>query len=94
MSGYAHLSDDELRALGRLRCVVPGCGRTHRCGQEIEETICGKHWRLADRRLRQLVTRVRAKARRRGGWSPQLLALDDRLWQRGKAQAIEMAMGL
>lgn len=93
MTGYAHLSDDELRALGRLRCVVPGCGRTFRA-DGCEEVICGKHWRLADRRLRQLVTRVRAKARRRGGWSPRLLSLDDRLWRKGKGQAIERAMGL
>lgn len=92
MSGYGHLDDDALRGLGRLRCVVPGCCRTFKA-EGWSEIICGKHWRLADRRLRQLVTKVRAKARRRG-WSPQLLSLDARLWQKGKGQAIERAMGL
>lgn len=90
MTGYTRLNDDELFALGRRRCVVPGCGRTFQARGEV---ICGKHWRLADRRLRQLVNKVRAKGRRRG-WPGWLLDLDERLWQKGKAQAIERAMGL
>lgn len=93
MSGYAHLGDSELQTLGRLRCVVPDCGRTFKA-EGHEEIICGKHWRLADRRVRQLVTKVRRLARRRGGWSPWLIEQDERLWQKGKAQAIERAMGL
>lgn len=91
--GYAHLSDDELHAIGRLRCLVPGCGRTYKRDGDEGEVICGRHWRLADRKLRQLVSRVRAKARRRG-WSDSLLALDHRLWMKGREQAIERAMGL
>lgn len=94
MTGFAHLSDGELRGLGRLRCLVPGCGRTHKVEPHIEATICGKHWRLADRRLRLLMTRVQRKAKRRGGWSAQLLALEARLWQRCTAQAIERALGI
>ena len=93
MSGYGHLADDELRAIGRLRCVVPGCGRTHKCGTEIEATICGPHWRLADRRLRRLMTQVERKAKRIG-WTMALLRLHDRLWQTCTRQAIERAMGL
>lgn len=93
MTGFAHLSDNDLRRLGRLRCVVPGCGRTFRVEPYIEETICGKHWRLADRRLRRLDMAVRRKARRIG-WTPRLLFLDHALWLKGKAQAIERAMGL
>jgi len=92
MTGYAHLSDSELSRLGRLRCGVPGCRRTFRA-DGCDERVCGRHWRLADRRLRRLVTKVRAKARRLG-WSAQLIALDQRLWTKGKAQVIERAMGL
>lgn len=90
--GYAHLGDEELGRIGRLRCSVPGCGRTFRV-DDCEEVICGRHWRLADRRLRQLVTKVLIKGRRHG-WPDRLLRLHGRLWQKGKAQAIERAMGL
>lgn len=93
MSGYGHLSDEELRAIGRLRCLVPGCGRTHKCGPDIEQTICGRHWRLADRRLRLLMTKVERKARRIG-WTMALVRLHDRLWVQATSQAIERAMGL
>ena len=77
---------------GRQRCVVPGCGRTFK-DEGHEEIICGRHWRLADKRLRMLVTRVRRKARRIG-WTPQLVSLDNRIWNRARDQAIERAMGL
>jgi hypothetical protein len=92
MTGFAHLTDDELARLGRQRCCVPGCRRTYR-DDGYSEIMCGKHWRLADRKLRRLVTRVLVKGGRRG-WPDRLLLLHDRLWQKGKAQAIERAMGL
>ncbi len=76
----------------RVRCSVPGCGRTFK-DEEADEVICGAHWRLADKRLRALLTKVRRKARR-SGWSTRLLALDNRLWLRGKAQAVERALGI
>jgi hypothetical protein len=93
MTGYARLSDAELRAIGRQRCLVPGCGRTFKCEAAIEETICGKHWRLADRRDRLLMTRVHRKAKRLG-WSMALIRLHDRLWAKCSTQAIDRAMGL
>lgn len=77
---------------GRMRCCVPGCGRTFK-DEGHHEIICGKHWRLADQRYRQLLTRVRRKARRTG-WSPQLVSLDNRIWNKARDQAIERAMGL
>lgn len=78
--------------VGRLRCCVPGCGRTFKV-DDSDEVICGKHWRLADLKLRRLVTKVRRRAKR-VGWSHQLQALDNRLWLKGKSQAIERAMGI
>jgi hypothetical protein len=93
VSGYAHLSDDRLRAIGRLRCLVPGCGRTFKCGPEVRSTICGKHWRLADQRHRLLMSKVHRKAKR-AGWSMALVRLHDRLWRLCSSQAIERAMGL
>jgi hypothetical protein len=93
VSGYAHLSDADLRAAGRLRCLVPGCGRTFRCGPEVLETICGRHWRLADQRQRRLLARVRRKAKR-AGWTIALARLHDTLWAKCSTQAIERAMGL
>lgn len=93
MTGYSHLADQELRALGRLRCLVPGCGRTFKVEAHVEETICGRHWRFADRRSRLLLSRVHRKAKR-VGWSMALVRLADRLWLKCKTQAIERAMGL
>ena len=77
---------------GRQRCCVPGCGRTYRDEGHVE-IICGKHWRLADHRLRVLITKIRRKARRLG-WTPHLVSLDNRVWNRARDQAIERAMGL
>ena len=77
---------------GRQRCCVPGCGRTFK-DEGHQEIICGRHWRLADRRVRDLMTKVRRKARRIG-WTPQLIRLDGVLWAKGRDQAIERAMGL
>lgn len=77
---------------GRMRCIVPGCGRTYK-DEGNDEIICGKHWRLADVRWRRLMMRVRRKAKR-VGWTGSLLALDHRLWVRCRDQAIERAMGI
>lgn len=77
---------------GRMRCCVPGCGRTFKDEGHLE-IMCGKHWRLADRRLRRLLTRVRRAARRRG-WNRQLYLLDKRIWAKARDQAIERALGL
>jgi uncharacterized protein YecT (DUF1311 family) len=78
---------------GRVRCCVPGCGRTFKEELVGEEVICGKHFRLADRRLRQLIAHLRRKARR-VGWTEDLWERDQRLWQKVRDQAIERAMGL
>lgn len=78
---------------GRLSCCVPGCGRTFRIERSETEVMCGKHWRQADRRLRLLITKVRRRARRRG-WPHWLVEMHNRLWVKGRNQAIERAMGL
>lgn len=93
MTGYAHLGNEELRAIGRLRCLVPGCGRTFKCEPHVEETICGKHWRLADRQPRALLSKVHRKAKR-VGWSMSMVRLHDRLWLKCRTQAVERAMGI
>lgn len=78
---------------GRIRCCVPGCGRTFKREGDEEEVVCGKHWRLADARLRRVITMVRRKARRLG-WSHALACTHDRLWYKCRDQAIERAMGI
>lgn len=93
MSGYGHLSDEELRSIGRMRCLVPGCGRTHKVEPHIVATICGRHWRLGDKRRRVLHGAVHRKAKR-VGWTQALLRLEGHLWTAVTSQAIERAMGL
>lgn len=77
---------------GRQRCCVPGCGRTYK-DEGHSEIICGKHWRMADAALRQLLARVRRRARHRG-WTSSRVRLDNRIWERARDQAIGRAMGL
>lgn len=76
----------------RTPCSVPGCGRS--CKAELHpEWICADHWRNTSLRTRGLFFRVRRKGNRYG-WTPQLIRLHDRLWEKLKQQAIEKAMGI
>lgn len=86
-------------APGRIRCVVPFCGRTFKllAGEDADtETICGKHWRLGDKALR--VKRARyMRMINRGVQEPELSRAywqAHRLWEVVKVQAIERAMGV
>jgi hypothetical protein len=78
---------------GRVRCCVPGCGRTFKEG-DYSEIVCGKHWRLGDQRLRRLHCRIRRKAKKHVGWTPQLVRLEYRVWQKLRDQIIERSMGI
>lgn len=78
---------------GRMRCCIIGCGRTGKVEPNIVTLICGKHWRLADVRLRRLVTRIERKAKR-VGWTPQLLRAHHRLFEKCHAQAQERSLGI
>lgn len=52
---------------GRIRCCIPGCGRSFRreaCYVEETELICGRHWRMADVKLRERSKRARARVRK------------------------------
>lgn len=43
--------------------------------------LCGRHWRLAPKYMREAVTRVRRMARKHG-WSDNLCGRHHRLWNR------------
>lgn len=79
-------------ASGRIRCCVPGCGRTFKHEGETE-VICGKHWRSADKWRRAILTQLRRKYQRHG-LSDREAWLFDRLWDKCRAQAIERSFGL
>ena len=68
---------------GRLACLVPGC--RHTTARPFREWICADHWRLVDRRMKQL----RRRAERRGR-----LAIARWFWENIKRQAIERAAGI
>lgn len=75
----------------RHPCLVPYCRRTCKPG-DFREWICGKHWPLVDKHLKRRRARLRRMWKRRQ--DPRIEALDARVWERCKAQAIERAAGI
>jgi hypothetical protein len=70
--------------LGRLPCIIEGCGRTYRL--EADESyatrvVCGRHWRMSPRYMRDAVRRVSRIAAKRG-WDDTLYERHSRLWDR------------
>lgn len=70
---------------GRLPCEVPHCRRTVKDEGKFTAWICGKHWGATPKTWR----RRRALFRRRGR-----IDLANRMWDRIRARAIELAVGL
>lgn len=84
---------------GRRPCLVPFCPRTFKREEDVEEVICGPHARLADKRLRKLLTLNRKRLDKlqvieeNRPAAMRLLAREERLWAKVKAQAISRAAG-
>ena len=79
-----------------IPCLVPGCRRTARrlaSDDSDTEIICGKHWRLADKRARLLLGKIVRKGRRLD-WPGQLINAYWRVWARIRRQVIERAVGI
>lgn len=84
----------------RLKCCVPFCRRTFKREDcEGAEVMCGKHWRLASPILRRRHKRL-CRCYRRNSLTTgidreiKLSSLEEALWNRIKAQAIEAAAGI
>lgn len=77
---------------GRLRCCIMGCGRTFK-DEGHNETMCMKHWRLADKRLLARARKIERFAKRRG-WSDRALALHHTIWLQIRDQAQSRSLGL
>lgn len=86
------------RHVGRNPCCIPGCGRTfahnteNADGRGAEDyswiIICGRHWRLVPRYMRDIVSRVRRDARRQG-WTQRNRRRHGRLWERCRRAILE-----
>lgn len=78
---------------GRIPCCIPFCCRTAPADKHphATEIICGKCWRLADRRLRLVYNRRYRKAE--VGDESQAPELD-RLWAKLKSEIIEISGGI
>lgn len=81
--------------IDRIRCEVPFCRRTgKRLPEDTDETriICGKCWRLGDKRARTQYSAAKKKWKKTGidryGW------LMHQAWERVRKQAIERAAGI
>lgn len=93
----------------RLRCVVPGCGRTIP-PEEPDDTacICSRHWSQLDPRRRSAYRRRRRAIRAIRNKAAETQQMDDtmieaqrknlraasRLWRSLARQAIERAVGI
>jgi hypothetical protein len=91
-----------MSAADRQPCCVPFCRRTapklSADGDEFDEVICGKHYRLAPAHLRRRLTKVRRIFKRAVAAGDDVRGekawrLDHAIWKRIKAAAIEAAMG-
>lgn len=79
----------------RSRCCVPFCRRTSTLFPS--EWICGEHWRLVDRDLKRVRTRLMARFKRRRKTMAAYRAwerVERATWRRMKRQAIERATGI
>lgn len=83
---------DEGAKAGRQACIIVGCGRTFK-DEGHNAQICGKHWRLADKRLQRVMRRLEAAARRLG-WNDARLDMHHRGFWHIVQQAQERSMGL
>lgn len=80
----------------RAPCVVIGCRRTFKRDADDDGTrayICGDHYRMADQWLRRMRAKIKRKSRR-GGWTTQLIEIDNWLWGKAVRQANERSLGL
>lgn len=83
----------------RIPCCIPFCKRTGSRAKfpNCSEFMCGKHYQLGSRTLRRRRAKLRRRMLRTRGDTrdaQRLSALDWRLWDRIKAQAIERAAGI
>lgn len=77
----------------RNPCLIEGCGRTFaNDGDYSGQFICGKHWRLAPKRMRDVVARVR-KIGEKTGWPRPTVKRFCRLWERTARAAQAAASG-
>lgn len=84
--------------LARLPCIIEGCGVTAAMKPDWgagDDLICGKHWRMAPKFMRDAVARVRRKGKK-FGWNGRLHRRYNRLWHRtvravAEGQHIDMA---
>jgi hypothetical protein len=88
---------------GRSPCVVIGCRRTFKSEGGASEFICGKHFRLADKRVLRAFRKLCRATKgidydnappERQAWLRRKFAQEDRLWDRIKRQATERAVGI
>jgi hypothetical protein len=84
----------------RIPCVVPFCRRTAPYDEDRahQEIICGKHWRMIDRRWRRrhtFISRILTKLEPAEVKNPRkVLRVAEKIWAACKRQAIERAAGI
>jgi hypothetical protein len=89
---------NKFKTAARLPCVVPFCRRTRPHEPNVAQWICGKHYALVDRDLRDKRRRYRRLLKRAtaAGLDRAIEGLYSWLsasFDRAKSQAIERAMG-
>ncbi|PZU95534.1 MAG: hypothetical protein DI527_00565 [Chelatococcus sp.] len=69
---------------GRIPCCIPFCRRTASKEKfpDCEEIICGKHWRMADKKARSFKTKAEQELRR---WEARCEAIEAEGFECAKA---------
>lgn len=86
-SDFRQVTPDHWRCekhVGRLPCIIEGCGRTFAMKPEdsyYTRSVCGRHWRQAPLRIRKHCAAIGKKARKYG-WTDRLIALHNSAWER------------
>lgn len=68
----------------RTPCLIPGCRRTIKAQPPATEWVCGQHWRLVPKRMRDIYLRARRQRR-------PATALN-RLWRAISHEAVAQAL--
>lgn len=77
----------------RNPCLIDGCGRTFaNDGDYRRQFLCGKHWHLAPKRMRDVVARVR-KIGEKKNWPLSTVRRFCRVWERTARAAQAAASG-
>ena len=89
------VAEDEWRCAKHIRrapCCIEGCGRTFAIDEDGYHVVfmCGTHWRMGPKRMREATAAIRRRAKK-AGWDDRLRERHHQMWHRTR-RAIERTL--